>query len=152
MGSRTLAVVACLLLTAACLVVPARAQVRAPASPRLELTTVIDGLSSNLTDLEAHHHDVVAAADSIARLYRDLSAEVERVAAAAERLGPAADATRMRVLLQAMANLKKMNTSFNLQYLSLQSQMQERNRRFTLISNIMKTKHDTAKNAIQNIR
>jgi hypothetical protein len=30
--------------------------------------------------------------------------------------------------------------------------MQQENRQFTLVSNIMKTKHDTAKSAINNIR
>jgi hypothetical protein len=48
--------------------------------------------------------------------------------------------------------LMEMNQSFNLQYLGLQQAMQDENRRFTLVSNIMKTKHDTAKNAINNIR
>ena len=38
--------------------------------------------------------------------------------------------------------------SFNLQYLQLQSQMQDENRSFTFISNIMKTKHATAPYAI----
>jgi len=42
--------------------------------------------------------------------------------------------------------------SFNLQYLQLQSQMQNENRSYTAISNIMKTKHDTVKNSISNIR
>jgi len=46
----------------------------------------------------------------------------------------------------------EMNQSFNLQYLGLQQAMQDENRRFTLVSNIMKNKHDTAKNAINNIR
>ena len=46
----------------------------------------------------------------------------------------------------------EMSQSFNLQYLGLQQAMQDENRRFTLVSNIMKTKHDTAKNAINNIR
>ncbi len=45
-----------------------------------------------------------------------------------------------------------MNQSFNLQYLQLQQQMQNENRQFTLVSNIMKTKHDTTKNSIGNIR
>ncbi len=39
-----------------------------------------------------------------------------------------------------------------LQELALQNAMQERQRRFTLLSNIMKSLHDTAKNAIQNVR
>lgn len=46
----------------------------------------------------------------------------------------------------------EMSTSFNLQYLNLQQQMQDENRRYTLVSNIMKNKHDTARNAINNIR
>jgi hypothetical protein len=44
------------------------------------------------------------------------------------------------------------NMSFNLQYLQLQSQMQHENRSFTALSNIMKTKHDTVKNSISNVR
>jgi hypothetical protein len=39
-----------------------------------------------------------------------------------------------------------------MQYLQLQTQLQEENRSYTLLSNVMKTKHDTAKNAIQNVR
>ena len=42
--------------------------------------------------------------------------------------------------------------SFNLQYLQLQSQMQHENREYTALSNIMKTKHDTVKNSISNVR
>jgi hypothetical protein len=42
--------------------------------------------------------------------------------------------------------------SFNLQYLQLQSAMQNDNRQYTAVSNIMKTKHDTVKNTISNIR
>jgi hypothetical protein len=46
----------------------------------------------------------------------------------------------------------KMNMSFNMQYLQLQQKMQDESRRFTLLSNIMKTRHDTAKNSISNVR
>jgi hypothetical protein len=42
--------------------------------------------------------------------------------------------------------------SFNLQYLQLQSQMQKDHRQFTMMSNIMKVKHDTASGAIRNMR
>jgi hypothetical protein len=48
--------------------------------------------------------------------------------------------------------MTEMNQSFNLQYLELQQAMQDENRRFTMVSNIMKNKHDTAKNSINNIR
>jgi hypothetical protein len=42
--------------------------------------------------------------------------------------------------------------AFHEQYQVLQKQMQNENRRYAAISNIMKTKHDTAKNAISNVR
>jgi hypothetical protein len=45
-----------------------------------------------------------------------------------------------------------MQLSFNQQYLTLQTQMQRENRQYSAISNIMKTKHDTVKNSISNVR
>jgi hypothetical protein len=55
-------------------------------------------------------------------------------------------------LVQAIKQLEEMNQSFNMQYLGLPQQMQHESRRFSLVSNIMKTKHDTAKNSINNMR
>lgn len=55
-------------------------------------------------------------------------------------------------LMDATKQMQEMNQSFNLQYLQLQQNMQQENRQFTMMSNIMKTKHDTAKSAINNIR
>lgn len=55
-------------------------------------------------------------------------------------------------LMNATQQMQEMNMSFNLQYLELQNKMQGDNRQFTMMSNIMKTKHDTAKNAINNVR
>jgi translation elongation factor EF-1beta len=55
-------------------------------------------------------------------------------------------------LLEATKQMQETQMSFNLQYLQLQSQMQHENRAFTAVSNIMKTKHDTVKNSISNIR
>ncbi len=52
----------------------------------------------------------------------------------------------------ALNHMQEMQMSFNLQYLILQNKISHENRRFTMISNIMKNKHDTAKNSINNIR
>ena len=52
----------------------------------------------------------------------------------------------------ATSPMQETQMSFNLQYLQLQSQMQNENRSYTAVSNIMKTKHDTVKNSISNIR
>ena len=50
------------------------------------------------------------------------------------------------------ADLLETNKSLNLQYLKLQKKMQAENRQLTLISNIIKTKHDTFRSAIINLR
>jgi len=55
-------------------------------------------------------------------------------------------------LFSATQEMQEMQQSFNLQYLQLQQDMQAQNRQFTMVSNIMKVKHDTAKSSINNIR
>jgi hypothetical protein len=54
--------------------------------------------------------------------------------------------------MDQMKGMMEMQASFNAQYLMLQQQMQDESRRYSCISNIMKTKHDTAKNSISNVR
>lgn len=54
--------------------------------------------------------------------------------------------------MAATARMQEMNRSFSLQYLAIQNKLQQESREFYLISNVMKTRHDTAKNAINNLR
>ena len=124
---------------------PARCQERAVRPVEIGLVSVVDSMLSTLPEMEARHERVVAAADSMAALYRALSLQVANAAETAA--GQEAE-----TLVRALHELQETNMSFNLRYLQLQQRMQEENRRFTLLSNIMKTKHDTAKNSIRNIR
>ena len=55
-------------------------------------------------------------------------------------------------LLNQTKAMQEMQMSFSLQYLQLQEKMQAENRQFSTISNVMKTKHDTAKSTINNVR
>ena len=55
-------------------------------------------------------------------------------------------------LMAATKEIQEMNMSFNQQYLQLQQNLQGKNRQFTMQSNIMKSKHDTAQHAINNVR
>ena len=64
----------------------------------------------------------------------------------------AAGGSEGAIMMQATREMQEMNQQFNLQYLNLQQDMQQENRKFTAISNVMKTKHDTAKGMIQNVR
>jgi hypothetical protein len=55
-------------------------------------------------------------------------------------------------MINQTKGMQEMMQSFNLQYLQLQEKMQQENRSFSTISNVMKTKHDTAKASINNVR
>src|ERR1041384_6727912 len=67
-------------------------------------------------------------------------------------IGAAAGSDSQDQLLNATKQMQETQMTFNLQYLQLQTQMQHENRSYTAVSNIMKTKHDTVKNSINNIR
>jgi hypothetical protein len=47
---------------------------------------------------------------------------------------------------------QEMQRRFSLQYLGLQVKIAQETREFNLLSNIMKTRHEAAKNAINNVR
>jgi hypothetical protein len=54
-------------------------------------------------------------------------------------------------LLEATRAMQQEAQAMNLQYLQLQERMQQENREFTTLSNVMRVKHDTARSAIGNI-
>ena len=55
-------------------------------------------------------------------------------------------------LIGAMEEMQENMMSTNLQMLGWQRKFQQESENYTLASNMMKTKHDTSKNAINNIR
>ena len=85
--------------------------------------------------------DIATAFNEVCELYKSLQRSFEQLRAQHEKLlrvrGPAVQEPHM---------------SFNLQNLQLHQKMQQENRRFNTLSNIMKTKHDTVKNSINNVR
>jgi hypothetical protein len=118
-----------------------------PAEARAAILTVGDDVKK----LDRSHEAFVKAAGELDGLYARLVSKVREVsglAAEAEK----DSAGRLTALLEAIEGLTEMTQSFNIRHLDLQKQMQDENRRYTLVSNIMKTKHDTAKAAINNVR
>ena len=95
-------------------------------------------LEDHRVALVGAHQGYVDAAQELAEMAKELSLLAQKVS---ERPGA-----------EDLEALGEMNQSFSLQYLQLQQNMQAQNREFNLLSNIMKTKHDTAKNAINNVR
>lgn len=60
--------------------------------------------------------------------------------------------TGSQQLLNATAQLQELNQDFNLQYLNLQENQQAESRQYTALSNVSKTKSDTAKNSLSNVK
>jgi hypothetical protein len=54
--------------------------------------------------------------------------------------------------MATMQAMQRESQAFNMQLLSLQEDVQQENRRFTTLSNVLRAKHDTAKAAVSNIR
>ena len=84
----------------------------------------------------------------------DLSGGTGIVGGANGATGTAAGASTdaFNQMMAATRQMTEFQASFNLQYLELQEKIQQDTRQFNLISNIMKTKHDAAKNALNNVR
>lgn len=96
-----------------------------------------------------------ALAGSTAAAGPDAVAVQARGLGAADALSPAVSggpASGPNGMFEAASRMTEMNASYNLRYLQLQQQIQADTRQFQLVSNVLKTKHDAAKNAVNNIR
>ena len=119
----------------------------------------LDDLGDAIIKIDNTQRILMQSVSKLQDLYAKLSAKVTD---AGKLVGPAgknlpylraqAGGNELVALVRAVKELSEMNQSFNMQYLQLQQQMQDENRRFSLLSNIMKEKHDTAKNSISNLR
>ena len=101
-----------------------------------ELLAAVDGLRSDLERLDASQKELYETCGRVLEMLRNI---------VSPRPGQAQ-------ILATTPEVAEMQKSFNQQYLQLQMQMQRESRSYTAISNIMKTKHDTVKNSISNVR
>ena len=117
-------------------------------------TQVLATLRQEVEALQAVHAELD---DSYARSVRLEEQLIELVNAFSREVADflariaAGDHSRDQLLV-ATKQMQEIQMSFNQQYLQLQMQMQRENRSYTSVSNIMKTRHDTVKNSIGNIR
>ena len=104
-------------------------------------------------ELEQEPHSMNSNVAAISKITEEFDQKVtefqQRVKTFHEGIAVSSDSG---ALVNATRQMEETQMSFNLQYLQLQSQMQNENRSYTAVSNIMKTKHDTVKNSISNIR
>jgi hypothetical protein len=126
----------------ACAPVVASAQTAAPPIVRVPHLSVSADRLQRAAD---QRWDAVLAAD-------DAYMRALRTAVAAEINARRARGEDVTELMAEQARLQEMQMSFSMQYLMLQQQMQNENRQYTMVSNIMRTKHDTVQNSISNVR
>jgi uncharacterized protein YcgI (DUF1989 family) len=123
------------------------------AITRSHNTRVKAALAQDIEASQALHSNLEESQARSARLEEQL---IQRVSAfgqaVADYLALVAGGSGQQQLLDATKQMQETQMSFNLQYLQLQSQMQHENRSYTMVSNIMKTKHDAVKNSISNVR
>lgn len=109
-------------------------------------------LASQQANLEKQLQAYNDALTKMSKSTKDLSTEYGTLASSSTTGSATGSSGDQSQLLTATQQMQETQMSFNLQYLQLQSQMQNENRAYTAVSNIMKTKHDTVKNSISNIR
>jgi septal ring factor EnvC (AmiA/AmiB activator) len=110
-------------------------------------------VQTELQQLEQQKNQLLTMMNAFNEQQKKVISRLQKLEASYNALGAApADTSNPKSSVNATKELQETNFSFNLQYLQLQSQMQHENRSYTAISNIMKTKHDTVKNSISNIR
>ena len=128
---------------------------------KAKITKAIQQLDLAVASLDEHHQQVVLLQKQLKALVKSHEKTqnrfIKQVSSIAEGIGAgsngsAAGGGSQDQLLNATKKMQETQMSFNLQYLQLQSQMQQENRSYTAISSIMKTKHDTVKNSVSNIR
>ena len=126
--------------------VPAATSAGSPVA-RTQAMQLFDESSTSLQQLLQIHQNMLQLSEEQAKIYSSLGKKIDDFSKLAAQKG-----TSEGELLQATKNMQETQMSFNLQYLQLQNSMQNENRQFTMVSNIMKTKNDTLKNSISNIR
>jgi hypothetical protein len=128
---------------------PAKTSRGAALTP--EAVKAINEMGADLEKLNQSHRNLMQAVSGLDDLYVKLVRKAQEVCRlAAEAKKSKGDPTSQ--LFKATEQMQEMQMSFNLQYLMLQNKISHENRQFSMISNIMKNKHDTAKNSINNIR
>ena len=109
-------------------------------------------LQKELTELEKEKTRLIFMMQQFDKKQENVTARMQKLETQYDSLITLKPGAGQDQLLNATKQMQETQMSFNLQYLQLQSQMQHENRSYTAISNIMKTKHETVKNSISNVR
>jgi hypothetical protein len=111
-------------------------------------TAAVAGRGVTSRDLPFKNRGVDESTGSPASAGGDTATAADTATAVTAALPGGSDSTDMA----AMQAMQRESQVFNMQLLELQEEVQQENRRFTTVSNVLRAKHDTAKAAVSNIR
>ena len=130
----------------------------AEGASREQAVKLLDEMKTDVESMEKSHEAVARAADKLSEMYGRLSAQADRLARlAATEAGATKESAKgfgggPSDLATAARQMQEMQRNLNAQFSLLQREMQDENRKYQTISNASKSKHDTVKNSIGNIR
>jgi hypothetical protein len=122
------------------------------APTRTDLVRIETELGDHMVEAEAAFGRYASAAQKIPAIHAKLDEKATALRKASAACAKGCGADQGKALLAATKEMEQAQMSFNLQYLQLQAQMQNESRSYTVLSNIMKTKHDAVKSSISNVR
>ena len=111
------------------------------------LLEVHEDLQQNLSILEGYSASMSRLGEELDRGIKEIHEKLVNFLESIETLSSSPPD-----LFVATEGMQKMNRAFSMQYLGIQEKIQQETREFAMLSNIMKAKHEAAKNAINNIR
>lgn len=111
------------------------------------LLEVHEDLQRNLANMESYSASMSRLSEELDHGIKEIHEKLVNFLESIETL-----TSSPSVLFSATEGMQEMNRAFSMQYLGIQEKIQQETREFNLMSNIMKTKHEAAKNSINNIR
>jgi hypothetical protein len=144
MRSAGLAALIVLLPAAAAAQQPAEARARAAPPAATALQPALDSLGADIAALDASHGRLMEHLRQQGVIHRDLAAQVAAL--------PDPPTGTDAALADAVRALKRDAAQSGRQYEALGERAAAETRRYTTLSNVLKSRHDTAKNSIGNIR
>jgi hypothetical protein len=113
---------------------------------KTRLLQILNELKADQEKLVKRHEVLFANTAKLCSLFESLHRQFEKSSLPYQRRSSTQESAAPTRAMQ------EMNRNFSLQYLALQQKIQQENREFTALSNVMKARHDAAKNALNNIR
>ncbi len=117
-----------------------------------DATRLENEISTHLVEMNTAFVNSTDAASRLLALYSALDARATTLRQAAARCAHGCSTQDLAAMSTAATDLGNAQVAYNAQVLQLQMAMQRENQIYTAVSNILKSKHETVKNSIGNIK